>query len=61
MMNRRTFCSASVALASSWALADESPRDVSALQDFEELWRPLGERYCYFGEKATDWARVRTL
>lgn len=37
------------------------PRDVSFVEDFDELWRTLGERYCYFGEKQIDWQRVRTL
>lgn len=29
--------------------------------DFDELWRTLAERYCFFGEKRTDWNRVRSL
>ena len=41
------------------ARAAEPPHDVSFAQDFDELWRTLGERYCYFGEKRTDWNAVR--
>lgn len=29
--------------------------------DFELLWRTLGAGYCFFDEKATDWARVRAV
>ena len=31
------------------------------LQDFDELWRTLAERYCFFGEKAVDWDQVRAV
>ena len=41
----------------SWA--QEPPRDVTYAEDFDELWRTMGERYCYFGEKTTDWNAVR--
>lgn len=41
--------------------AAEPPHDVTYAEDFDELWRTLGERYCYFGEKQTDWAAVRAL
>jgi carboxyl-terminal processing protease len=43
------------------ARAAEPPHDVSFAQDFDELWRTLGERYCYFGEKRTDWNAVRRM
>lgn len=36
-------------------------RDVTMVQDFDELWRTVGERYCYFSEKRTDWDKVRAL
>jgi carboxyl-terminal processing protease len=39
----------------------EPPRDVTAAEDFDELWRTLGERYCFFSEKRTDWGAVRRL
>ena len=31
------------------------------LQDFDELWRTLSERYCFFDEKPVDWDRVRAV
>lgn len=43
------------------ALAAEPPRSVVLIDDFDEMWRTLNERYCYFGEKRTDWARVRDM
>lgn len=43
------------------AWADEPARDVTFLGDFDELWRTLDERYCFFGEKSTDWDAVRRL
>lgn len=48
-------------LAASRLPATEPPRDVTYLKDFDELWRTLDERYCYFGEKQVDWPRVRAL
>ncbi|HUD27924.1 MAG TPA: S41 family peptidase [Novosphingobium sp.] len=36
-------------------------RDVTFAQDFDELWNTLGERYCYFPDKRTDWNKVRSL
>ena len=33
----------------------------SGVQDFDELWRTLAERYGYFGQKATDWPQVRAV
>jgi len=41
--------------------AREPERDISYAQDFDEMWRTLAERYCFFGEKATDWAKVRSV
>lgn len=41
--------------------AAEPPHDVTYAEDFDELWRTLAERYCYFGEKRTDWNAVRAL
>ncbi len=35
--------------------------DPTGRLDFDELWRTLGERYCYFGQKATDWEHVRAV
>ena len=42
-------------------LANEPPHDVTYIEDFDELWRTLDERYCFFSEKSTDWNRVRAL
>ena len=41
--------------------AAEPAHDVSRTQDFDELWRTLDERYAFFGEKHTDWSRVRAV
>lgn len=43
------------------AMAATPPRDIAFVEDFDELWRTMGERYCYFQEKATDWNAVRAL
>ncbi|QDX25985.1 peptidase S41 [Sphingomonas suaedae] len=43
------------------AFAKEPPSDISMAQDFDEMWETLAERYCYFGEKTTDWAAVRRV
>jgi carboxyl-terminal processing protease len=48
---------AAMPYASLWA--QEPPHDVTFAEDFDELWRTLGERYCFFGEKTTDWNAVR--
>jgi carboxyl-terminal processing protease len=34
---------------------------VTYVEDFDELWHTLGDRYCYFGEKQTDWNAVRRM
>lgn len=41
--------------------ASEPVHDVTYVEDFDELWRTLGERYCFFAEKHTDWDKVRAL
>jgi carboxyl-terminal processing protease len=43
------------------AWATEPPHSVVNVADFDELWRTLGERYCFFAEKRTDWNAVRAL
>nr|WP_207792232.1 S41 family peptidase [Polymorphobacter multimanifer] len=48
-------------MAAAPVLAAEPARDIAYGQDFDELWRTLGERYCFFGNKATNWVRVREL
>lgn len=40
------------------SFAGEPAHDITFVQDFDELWRTLAERYCYFGEKTTDWPRA---
>ena len=64
--NRRSLLKAGIGLATvpwlaSRGLGAGPPHDVTYAEDFDELWRTLGERYCYFGEKRTDWAAVRAL
>ncbi len=43
------------------ATSEEPPSDITASGDFDELWNTIGARYCFFGEKKTDWDQVRTL
>jgi carboxyl-terminal processing protease len=64
--SRRSLLKAGVGLLAVPALpsragASEPPHDVTYAEDFDELWRTLAERYCYFGEKRTDWPAVRAL
>lgn len=61
MLTRRVFCAAAAASFAAPAWAAEPPTDVTFAEDFDEFWRTLDERYCYFGEKRTDWGRVRSL
>jgi carboxyl-terminal processing protease len=63
---RRSLLKAGVGLLAAQALpfragAAEPVHDVTFVEDFDELWRTLGERYCFFGEKRTDWSAVRAL
>ena len=63
---RRTLIAqaAASAVALSWgprARGAEPPHSVVNVRDFDELWRTLKERYCFFGEKRTDWRAVRAL
>jgi carboxyl-terminal processing protease len=64
--SRRAFVQAGVTAAVVAALpragaAAEPAHDVTADQDFDELWETLRDRYCFFDDKRTDWNRVRTL
>lgn len=59
--NRRSFCGAGLSLLAAPCLSSPPPRDISLEQDFDELWETLRDRYAYFGEKATDWDRVRSI
>lgn len=61
---RRSLLTAGAGLLAAQALpwraaASEPEHDISFVQDFDELWRTLAERYCFFDEKRTDWAAVR--
>lgn len=58
---RRGFCAGSLAALAAPTPSAEPLHDVACLQNFDELWRTLAERHCYFGDKATDWDRVRAL
>jgi carboxyl-terminal processing protease len=60
-LSRRAFGAAGLGVFGSMAFAVEPPRDVTCLDDFDELWRTLSERYCFFDEKLTDWGKVRAL
>ena len=60
MLSRRYFCAAGLAVTAAAGRAAELP-DITVAQDFDELWRTLDERYCFFADKATDWPRVRAM
>lgn len=60
-MVRRRLLAAGLLAPALPVLAAEPPRDVTLEQDFDELWRTLGERYAYMADKATDWDEVRAL
>src|SRR5436190_17298193 len=61
MTSRRLFIGALAAASASPALSAEPPREIVAAMDFDEIWRTLDERYCFFHLKATDWAKARRL
>ena len=61
VFTRRHALVAGMALLPGAALAAEPAHDVSRTEDFDELWRTLDERYAFFGEKRTDWSRVRAV
>lgn len=58
---RRTVCGTGLAFVATAGWAIEPPHDVTFVEDFDELWRTLGERYCFLRDKRTDWNRVRSL
>lgn len=58
---RRSALTAGLAALSAPIIAKVPPRDITFEQDFDELWETLRDRYAFFGEKATDWERVRTI
>lgn len=60
-VDRRFAIGGGLALAAAGVAHAEPPSDARAQQDFDELWSTLSARYGFFGEKATDWARVRRL
>lgn len=67
LLTRRSLITTSIGLVGALGIpcvsvwAQEPPHDVTFAEDFDELWRTLAERYCFFGEKATDWNAVRRL
>jgi carboxyl-terminal processing protease len=67
LTTRRSLFRAGLTLATAAAFpseivrAAEPPHDVTYAEDFDELWRTLDERYCYFAEKQTDWSAARRM
>lgn len=59
--DRRSVLAAGSALLAQPARAAEPQRDITFVQDFDELWATLSARYCFLADKATDWTRVRDL
>lgn len=60
-LTRRAFWGGGIALAATPAWAAEPLHDVTFVEDFDELWRTLGERYCFLADKQTDWDQVRSF
>ena len=60
-LTRRAFCGGAIALAATPGWAAGPLHDVTFVEDFDELWRTLGERYCFLDDKQTDWDQVRSL
>jgi carboxyl-terminal processing protease len=56
---RRSICAGGLAAVSASSWASEPPHDATFIEDFDELWRTLAERYCFFDDKRTDWNKVR--
>ncbi|WP_206431335.1 S41 family peptidase [Sphingomonas koreensis] len=61
MIARRGVLGGGIACVAAPLWARQPERDISYAQDFDEMWRTLAERYCFFGEKATDWEKVRSV
>jgi carboxyl-terminal processing protease len=61
MTSRRLLIGALAAATTCPALAAQPPREIVAAMDFDEIWRTLDERYCFFHLKATDWRKARSL
>src|SRR5262245_6025063 len=62
--SRRTFIGTGIAAAAvlpRFGRAAEPAHDTTFAQDFDELWETLRDRYCFFGDKRTDWPKVRAL
>lgn len=59
-MTRRAICGSGIAFLAGAARA-EPQHDATFAEDFDELWRTLGERYCFFTDKRTNWDQVRSL
>src|SRR4051812_32554648 len=60
-VTRRGILGGAGALGGASLMAVAPMPDVTFVEDFDELWRTLAERYCFFADKRTDWNRVRTL
>lgn len=60
-LSRRTAIASGLAAIAAPAIAIEPPKDITLQQDFDELWETLRDRYAFFGDKATDWDRVRAI
>ncbi|MBX3593085.1 S41 family peptidase [Sphingomonas sp.] len=61
VLTRRAFVGGAIAMGSAPAWSREPDRDISFAQDFDEMWGTLASRYCFFGEKRTDWRKVRQI
>ncbi len=60
MFSRRHFCLAAISAVAAPAIA-RAGSSAGFAEDFDLLWRTLDAGYCFFDEKATDWAKVRSF
>lgn len=61
LLDRRHVLAGAAAVMATPLLAAEPLPDITYVQDFDELWHTLAERYCFFADKSTDWDRVRAV
>jgi carboxyl-terminal processing protease len=60
-LSRRTFTGAMILGSLAASARGEPVSDTTYIDDFDEAWKTLADRYCYFEQKRTDWQAVRAL
>jgi|GEM_PF-2725915 len=61
MTNRRDLIAGAFALGATAMSGAAVAATSDYAADFDDLWRLLDAKYCYFGEKAVDWEKVRRV